>query len=444
MDSNPEFTLQEFCRAQGKEVGRTFWVGYSGGMDSHVLLHLLAKVRAELGLSFSLKAVHINHSLSPHAEKWAAHCAAVCCDLQIDFVSHTVQAKADVGDSPEEIAREKRYEVLGQLLGENDILLTAHHQDDQAETLLLQLFRGAGPKGLSAMPALKKFGSGFQARPLLNITRAKLLNYATENHLMWIEDESNDNTHFSRNFIRHDVLSVLKNRWPAISATLSRSASHCAEAQSLLDEMAFSDFAAGAGSATGTLSVSFLLTLSAARQRQLLRFWLKEQNYSVPDTVKLQQIQREILHARVDKCPHIAWKDTEVRRYRDDIHAMKRLALSDPSQILRWDLQSPLNINPVGVLHANLATGIGLNASLKNITVRFRQGGEMCQLPKRNCTHSLKKLFWAWNIPPWERTRMPLIFVADKFAALPGYFVTEEFAAQKQEEGYVFSFEKII
>jgi tRNA(Ile)-lysidine synthase len=285
-------------------------------------------------------------------------------------------------------------------------------------------------------------GRGFQARPLLTIPRTELLSYATTNNLQWIEDESNANTNFSRNFIRHDVLSVLKQRWPAVSATLARSASHCAEAQSLLDEMAFGDLAAGAGSAPDTLSVSFLLTLNPARQRQLLRLWLKEQNYFVPDTVKLQQIQREILHARLHKCPHVAWKNVELRRYRDDIFAMKRLPASDTNQILRWDLQSPLNINSVGVLHANLTAGTGLNASLKNITVRFRQGGEMCQLPKRDCTHSLKKLFWAWNIPPWERMRMPLIYVADKFAALPGYFVSEEFAAQQQEEGYVFSFEK--
>jgi tRNA(Ile)-lysidine synthase len=438
MDCNLDIALKNFCEQQG--FARTYWIAYSGGLDSHVLLQLFARLKKVLPLK--VKAVHINHSLSANALAWQAHCANVCRGLAIEFVHATVQAKAQSGESPEEIARDKRYEVLSGLLAPNDLLLTAHHQDDQAETLLLQLLRGAGPKGLAAMPALKVCGVGWQARPLLAFTRAELLDYAQAQSLVWIEDESNGDLNFSRNYLRREIMPLLKNRWPSVTATFARVASHCAEMQSLCDETGAADLAAARGSHADTLSVNYLLTLSAARQRQVLRMWIKQLDYLVPDTVKLQQIQREILGARADKNPHIAWKNVDCRRYRDDIFVMKRLRAGNAARIMPWDLQTPLHLAELGILHANLKPGEGLSAACENVTVRFRQGGEVCQLPKRNFTSSLKKLFWEWNVAPWERERLPLIFVGDQLAAAPGFFVGDAFSARDGEAGYVFSFEK--
>jgi tRNA(Ile)-lysidine synthase len=430
-------TLEKWCLQKGFE--QTYWIGYSGGLDSHVLLHLLAALRALHPIL--IHAVYINHSLSPHAHAWAAHCAAVCETLKIEFTQQTIQAKSASGESPEEVAREGRYAVFSEILQPNDLLLTAHHQDDQAETVLLQLVRGAGPKGLAAMPVIKPLGRGFLVRPLLNSSRRDLQAYAEQNHLNWIEDESNTNTHFSRNFIRHEVLPLLAQRWPEVAKTLARTAAHCADAQNLLEDSAQQDLFAGVGSMPGTLSVSFLLQLPISRQRQLLRFWLQQQNHILPGTIKMQQIIQDMLGAKVDKAPCVAWDEVELRRYRDDLHVMKRLQPHDQTQVWDWDTQSDLTLQTVGVLRATLTEGTGFRAGLKDVTVRFRQGGEVCRLPNRGCQHTLKNLFWEWNVLPWERDRIPLVFVADSLAAAPGYFVAEAFKAAANEPGYHFSFD---
>ena len=179
--------IKTFCLAQG--LDKIYWVGYSGGLDSHVLLHLCAELRKQYPLR--LKAVHVHHGLSVNASDWVVHCEQVCADLQIEFIQKSIEAKALTGDSPEEVARDLRYAVFAKLLAPQDILLTAHQQDDQAETVLVQLLRGAGPKGLAAMPELKAFAAGFHARPLLSVSRVELKKYAEGNYLTWINDESN-------------------------------------------------------------------------------------------------------------------------------------------------------------------------------------------------------------------------------------------------------------
>jgi tRNA(Ile)-lysidine synthase len=429
-------TLKDFCEAQGFD--QTYWIAFSGGLDSHVLLHLLAGLRDELPLT--LRAVYVNHSLSPHAESWGAHCKKVCADLQVDFIQQTVDAKSSTGESPEEIARERRYEIFTKLLNEKDLLFTAHHQDDQAETVLLQLFRGAGPKGLSAMPLMKKLGDGFQVRPLLNLTREDLRNYAEENQLRWIEDESNTNKIFSRNFIRHEIMPILKKRWPATSATLARVAANCADAQEILDETAALDLANTRGAALNTLSVRGMLALSEVRQRQVLRLWLNQSDYPIPSTVKIQQIQRDVLMSRTDKAPHVKWTGCEIRRYRDDIFAMSWLQEFDREKVLAWDLQNPLHVSNLGTLSTTAVKGSGLRAGISKLTVRFRQGGEVCRL--RGCTHTLKNLFQENDIPGWERDRIPLLYSGTQLIAAAGYFVTEEFSAGENEQGFIISLKK--
>jgi tRNA(Ile)-lysidine synthase len=423
--------LKDFCTTHGVE--KTYWVGYSGGLDSHVLLHALTQLR--LTFPLKIKAIHVHHGLSPNADDWTTHCKSICQALKIDL---EIQ-KINLSDRTnlEEQARERRYEVFENLLGSQDILLTAHHQDDQAETVLLQLLRGAGPKGLASMPHFKKFGKAWHARPLLNFTREQLENYACQQQLNWIDDESNKHTDLTRNFLRHEVLSLLKKRWPSVNATLARVAENCAEAQLILDDQAQLELARVAGSVENTLSVKKLLALNPSKQRLLLRAWIQKENFPLPSAVKLQQLQRDMLLAREDKTPHFFWKNAELRRYRDDLFIQPILPEHDNKQILSWDLQGSLTLPNLGVLNSTVTQGQGLRADIKNVSVRFRQGGEMIQLPGRSSRHCLKKLFQQWNVLPWERNRIPLLYVEDQLAMVVGFCVARKFMASRDETGWL-------
>jgi len=391
--------LTAFCREVGFD--KTYWVGYSGGVDSHVLLHLLAKIRAST--PFNLKAVHINHGLSPLATEWVAHTQRVCQVLDIDFSSFTIDATSPT-KSPEEIARERRYAMLAELIASQDVLLTGHHQDDQAETVLLQLLRGAGPKGLAAMPKMKPFGDGgLLARPLLEVTRAKLEEYARQNQLSWIDDESNSSHAFFRNYLRHDILPRLKTRWPSVTQTLARVAKNCAETEEVLKESIAEHYESVQGSVENTLSIKKLLKLSGIFQRQILRMWLSEQHFSMPSAIKIKHIQHDMLLAKSDKLPCVKWAKVEVRRYKDNLYAMSPLL---PPSVA--------NIILTGKEIVPLPAGI----KLEETTVRFRQGGEVIQLHGETFHRELKKLFQHWGVPPWLRERVPLVYFKNELIAV--------------------------
>jgi tRNA(Ile)-lysidine synthase len=389
-------------------VEKNYVLAYSGGLDSRVLLQVCTFIRNELPIS--LKAVHINHGLSPNAILWSKQCENTCRELSVDFQSVTIEAKITSNKSPEEIARIKRYDAFAELLMANDILLTAHQQDDQAETVLLQLFRGAGPKGLAAMPKIKPLGKALHARPLLDVTREELKAYALKNKLQWIEDESNHNVDLTRNFLRHDIIPLLKKRWPTITQTVSRSALHCAEATQLIEEVAAKDLSVFS---SNQLSLNFLLELTPARQRQVLRTWFNTLNIPIPSTVKLRQIQSDFLTAREDKSPYIQWKNVELRRYNNTLYVMKCLSDHDSHQSFIWDLKKPLILPNIGELHV-----VKNDSNIQKVSVRFRQGGEKCVLPGRDHHHELKKLFQCWKVPPWERDRVPLVYVDDQLIAV--------------------------
>ncbi len=431
-------TLEHFYFKHGHEP--TYWLAYSGGLDSHVLLHLFAKLREMHPIKIC--AIHVNHGLSTHADEWVAHCKHVCEQLKVEFFHQKVNAKSKVGESPEEVARESRYAVFAKLLAANDLLLTAHHQDDQAETVLLQLLRGSGPKGLSAMPSFKALSKGFHARPLLGYARVDLMLYAQDNQLKWVEDESNENIDFSRNYLRQKVIPLLKKQWPQVTKTFARSSLHCAEAQALLENMAEQDLQSCKGQAPNTLSVKKIVELDRARLHQLLRLWFKQSGLLSPSTTKLQQIVQNVLLAGPDRMPLLLWKGAELRRYQDDVYVRPSASFHDAKQILPWeDLAIPLCIAGLGTLQATRENK-GLSTNLTDITVRFRQGGEHCHLPNRACHHSLKKLFQGWSVPHWERDRIPLIYTGDTLIAAVGYFIDDKYAANEGEMGYLMKLDK--
>lgn len=405
------------------------------------LLHAAGGLRPRL--EASLRAIHVHHGLHPQADHWARFCEEACGRLAVPCNVIRVDARPPQGQSPEAWARRRRYEVFERALGAEQMLLTAHHQDDQAETLLLQLFRGAGPRGLASMPACVEFGPGWLARPLLDFSRGDLQAYADEQGLQWIEDPSNRELRFDRNFLRHEVIPKLKEHWPQLGRTLSRAAVWQAEAVLLLDILARQDLASCAGRREGTLSVTALKALDGPRRRQVIRRWLRDARLPAPAASHLERITEDLFNAHWDATPCVAWPGAEVRRYRDVIYAMAPLPVHDPRAVYPWNLSEgqPAPLPPsLGRLRVERTEGRGVKVALcenRRVTVRFRQGGERCRPPGRQ-THSLKHLFQEVGVPPWLRDRTPLIYLDDKLAAVPGLCECQPFAAEPGEAGWDF------
>ncbi|MBP9726832.1 MAG: tRNA lysidine(34) synthetase TilS [Gammaproteobacteria bacterium] len=413
------------------------WVAYSGGVDSHVLLHALVSLRQHY--KFTLRAIHIHHGLNAKASDWQRHCELVCQTLDVELSVHALNMSPSQ-ENLEACARELRYHYFSSLLQSGDYLLTGHHQDDQAETVVLQLLRGAGPKGMSAMPASSVLGQGMLLRPFLNISRAELVEYAKQHQLIWIDDDSNQNTRFSRNFIRHEIMPLLKQRWPSAVETIARSAKHCAESEKIVDEYTQPLFNQCV-LANNALSVTQLKNLTPIQQKHVVRHWLSYLNYSLPNEDKLANLLHVFLTAHQDKNPMITWGAVEVRRYQDALIAMPVQATHDASQVFSWNLQSDLRIESLGIiLQAVSCVGSGIKFhSTQNCEIRFRQGDERVYLAYRKGGRSLKKCFQEWHVPVWERDRVPLLYIDNQLAVIIGYGVCEGFLASGNENGLIIS-----
>lgn len=406
---------------------KRYCVAFSGGRDSHVLLHALVQLRQKYP-DIELRAVHIHHGLQAQADAWAGHCERVCQDLHLTFTWLKVDVDAASPLGLEAAARTVRYAALASVLKPNESLLTAHHRNDQVETLLLQLLRGAGPKGLAAMPAQKPFGLGEHLRPLLEVDAAEIYAYAKAHDLNFIEDDSNKNLHFDRNFLRLEILPKLIQRWPGALTTISRSSQHCAEMSALAQEIAQQDLVIMAGEVQ-TLKLEPLRQLSQPRRANLIRFWLSERALPLPSTKKLTELIQQMLTAKPDAKPLVAWTGAEVRRFNGELYAMPPLPGFDSMVVLPWDYQSPLELpGGLGVLQAEKMQGEGICLAVdaqgmqQGVSIRFRQGGE--RLPGADGhTQSLKKLMQVWRIPPWLRGRIPLLYQNNQLVAVIGYQV---------------------
>lgn len=368
----------------------SLYLGFSGGLDSRVLLDMLCQDDA---IRQKLTAVHVHHGLSAHADKWAIFCKKICHDYKIPFQLFHVIVERQKNIEAE--AREKRYAVFAELIHhKKSALLLAHHQHDQAETVLLRLFRGAGMDGLSAIPVYRSLGKGTIYRPLLNTSRTALEIYAKQKNLTWIEDDSNQNKDFDRNFLRQQMIPQLLTRWPGLIQVLCRTAEQCAETQVYLDDMLAKQLELLIN-AKNALSISLLQAYSITEQKLLLRLWLKKQDIKAPSVKQLQIILNEIIPAKSDAQPLLSLTDYEIRRYQGWLYALKPNASSKP-------VISQKTLQYLAEKH---------NTSINNIQIRFRQGGEkICWQGK---TRDLKTLLQTWKIPPWERDIVPLIYVDD-------------------------------
>ena len=408
-----------------------FLLAYSGGVDSHALLHLMS------GLDFELTAIYVDHGLQPHSKAWGEHCRQHCSDLGVPFIYTSVNVESGPGTSLEAEARKARYSKLKEYMLQGDCLLTAHHQDDQAETLVLQLLRGAGAPGLAAMPAIAPCGPGKQARPLLGFSREEILRYAEKHQLQWVDDPSNADVRFDRNLIRQQLIPLLRQRWPSVSETLCQVAAIQAENVELLRDLAAMDMAKSAQGEQ--LSVAAIRSLSPVRQKNLIRYWLHRLELPVPPRKQLQQIIDTMLTAAEDAEPLVRWEAVEIRRYQDFIYAMRPLGKPEEGFCLSWDgggqtlwlesLQASLS------LHHERGRGIRPEHLKKSVEVRFRRGGESILLPGRQYSRSLKKLFQDAQVPPWEWGRIPLLYIDGQLAAVVGYWVAQAFSVDGNEIG---------
>jgi tRNA(Ile)-lysidine synthase len=384
--------------------GRRLCVGYSGGLDSTVLLHLLAGLRGE----FELSAVHVHHGLSPHADAWAEHCIRQCAALDLPLrVARVSVERAGLG--LEAAAREARYRVFAQL--DVDALALAHHRDDQAETVLLQLLRGGGLKGLAAMPEERGLGPIKLLRPLLDLPRRDLAAYALDRGLVWVDDASNDDTALRRNATRHQFLPRLESLFPGAAVTLAQAAAQFAESAELLDALARLD-AAVAINAEG-VSLACLAEVGPARARNLLRHYLDRHGIPIRRE-RLHEALAQMLAARPDAQPAIEFAGAALRRFRDRVVLVPH-ATARAGQTWSWRGQAELDLGAAGSLSFTPSIGQGVALPFQ-ATVSLRGGGEKLQSDARRPQRTLKNLLREAGVPPWQRAHLPLVYVAGRLA----------------------------
>lgn len=418
--------------------GRRVTLALSGGVDSVVLLDILAQLR--VSSPFHLAALYVNHGISPNAVAWGHFCAGLCEGLGVDFADIAVKLERGSGDSLEALAREARYRVFaGQ---PSDFMVLAHHLDDQAETVILQLLRGAGPKGLSAMPERRSaaVGAAF-LRPLLGVARDDIVAYALARGLQWIEDESNQDTRFDRNYLRRDVLPLVARRFPSYRLALSRASRHAAEAAALLDEVAATDGALAISN--DRLDAGVLRSLPTLRAKNLLRWFLDGQGVVMPSTVRLEEALRQLREARPDAQVGIRVGKHELRRYRDQLYVIEGSGQTPEFSVV-WNGQDMLDL-PVGTLRFEIRRGEGISRDklrAGELVVCSRVGNDKLRPDCRRPRRSLKNLLQETGVPPWLRDGLPMLYCGRRLVWVADLGVDCSFQAEPDEDGLLAIFSR--
>ncbi|WP_336368503.1 tRNA lysidine(34) synthetase TilS [Marinobacter sp. C2H3] len=411
---------------------RRLWVAFSGGLDSTVLLHLAVAARATAELP---TAIHVNHQLQPNADAMAQHCQDVAATLGVPVQVHRVSVVAS--DTPagglEEAARNARYRVFEEVLGPGDLLLMAHHADDQAETLVFRLLRGTGVRGLAGMPRQRQLGQGMLYRPLLSVSRDVLAQAARAAGVTWKDDPSNADPRFDRNFLRHQALPVLRSRWPDLNRRLAATAEACREAAVLADALAERQWRECTEDGQ-TLAVAGLGRLPVAEQKNLMQWWIRRGGWPVPAIRGWPEVLGQLLAAAPDRAPELVGEGFRVRRYQGRLHLVAEQpsarpveATLCPGQPLRWgDWQ--LILQPAG------------DQPAPSIQVRARLGGERFRPQPGGPLKTLKNWLQETAVPPWERARLPLVFEASEGAeslvAVGDFWCSEQYSGSAPAAGW--------
>ncbi|EFB72696.1 MULTISPECIES: tRNA lysidine(34) synthetase TilS [Providencia] len=416
---------------------RKILVGFSGGIDSTVLLHALYQLKQSHFPSLQVRAIHVHHGLNMRADKWEMHCAELCEQWNIPFVCHHVTVDAS-NNGVEAAARDARYQAYRDELLQNEIIVTAQHLDDQAETFLLALKRGSGPAGLSAMRESQPFdatrGNTYLLRPLLDISRQELERYMQEYALPWVEDDSNQDDRYDRNFLRLHIMPRLSERWPHFANAVSRSASLCAEQESLLDEL-LQDSLDEIVDYRGGLFIDGLVECSIAKRNALLRRWIKLHQLPMPPFNQLERIWQEVALARQDAEPICRLGDREIRRYQGALWVVRRIN-SVMGMTYDWEYPAPLAL-PESLGYLIVMNGQGQIRPPRRdekVTVRFGLQGSH-NIVGRTHSRSSKKLWQELGVAPWMRERTPLIYYNDVLISAVGCFITSDGLINDQDEG---------
>ncbi len=443
-----------------------FCVGFSGGVDSSVLLHQVIQLRPALtSLGIRLSAVYVNHHLSPLSTQWAAFCQSQCLLYELPFQTLSVDAQAAHRQSPEAAAREARYLAFNDILGEKSCLLTAHHLDDQAETLMLQLFRGAGVSGLSAMPMLKKHLNYSLARPLLQYSKQAILAYADMHQLQWIEDESNQQPRYRRNFLRLEIFPKLKQMWPQVDQTLLRVSQQQAEAAQLLQEIAEDDLRQASVDPQQIspymqyplLNLSYVQHLSIPRCKNLIQYWLKKQNFPCLSSKLLSQLMQNIHRVAVFAANNnknlLRWKlsqqQFELHAYRNFLCVFvtpKNIQLQEKVWDLRQQEKLDLAYGSLSVqfLTYNQSQSSGFLLAEKKLSngviIRYRSGKERFKKSQQSQHFSLKNWFQEQGIPMWYRDKLPLIYINGELVQIANHLLNQDYLAKQSEPAVMINF----
>lgn len=449
LNLDPQQVFLELRNVSEVDGNSTVYVAYSGGVDSTVLLHLLSRLKDTV--NFQLVALHVNHGIDPHADEWSAQCANYCESLGIEFRSTRLDLGKFGKRTSESDARTGRYAWFKQQLGKNELLLTAHQQDDQAETFLLNLMRGAGARGLAAIQPYTRFASGWLLRPLLAHSRQQIIQYATNHNLTYIDDPSNLDVDYDRNYLRHVVLSSLSERWPAAVQQIHKATDQLTQSRHLLDALAELDTAACRTEGTGFLSIGSQLNvlqlqnLDRSRQINLLRYWARQNLQSEPGRAALDEFINTALILDKDFA-ELKWSNRCIYRYQNVLYLARTQINTCQLDPVEWDLNKPLILEQAGIkLVPKPVKKSGLSAEklAGGVIVRFRTGAERIVLPDRAHSSSLKKLFQQHLIPPWERNQLPLIYCQDELAAVVPWLVSGRFKAVDNEPGISISIDRI-
>lgn len=448
-----------------EQAAGAFLIGFSGGLDSTVLLHLLST--RSRSATQALRSLHVHHGLHPDADAWARHCQAFCAALGIELVLASVEVARDGGRGLEAAAREARYACFAQYLRPGETLALAHHQDDQAETVLLRLLRASGSQGLSAMRERRPFANGLLWRPLLAIPRSALLEYAQAHRLSWIEDSSNADQSLDRNFLRHRITPALAERWPHAAAALARSAELLAEDAELLRDEGSKRLAKVRESDPSILSTAALLTEEKPWRTRMLRLWLEELGLPPLPSGALKIIETEVLRARPDSEPEYRWAGATLRCWRGLLRASMAKSELPTDWCCEWNTEQALALptgdrlhwiraeaadDPIETLRASQGfdplSAPGQDAFRQNspiiFIVRVRRGGERIALPGREHSHALKHVLQNLRIPPWERERMPLVFAEDgQLLAAGDQVISASLQRLSQRQGMRLAWERV-
>ena len=384
-----------------------FLIAYSGGCDSTALLYFAKQVAKKNKIN--IRAIHVNHNLNKESKKWENHCKEFCKEINVELYIENINIILKPGDSIEEKAREERYSSIYSQMGKKTLMMTAHHGDDQAETFLYQLFRGSGAKGLSSMPRIKKIKKGFHLRPFLAFNKKTLEDFLESKTLSYIEDQSNNNTDFSRNFIRKEILPDIKKKWPSCASTISRSAKNISESYKLNEDLAMIDIQKFLVKNICKLSIS-VRGLDKYRCNNVIRYWISKNNYRMPSSEQMNSIYSNVINAGKDKVPFFLCSEYEIRRHNDYIEIMQPLQKHDSSSIYKWKSMENLIITnlSLNLRWTDLEKRFGRKID-HDVEVRFRKTGENIKL--YSSKKSLKDYMREINMPPWKRERTPLIYI---------------------------------